>query len=113
MSADVQFSAQNEVKTRRKNVITSAYVQFSAQNRVKTKSKREGHHVRRPLFVLKLPKIICGRMISHVFSVHNAGHLGIFWRPRMTDCFLLKRRTCPSKRERMVCLANTPLICLK
>ena len=36
--SDVQFSSQNQVKTR-KNIITSFDVQFSSQNQVKTKER--------------------------------------------------------------------------
>ena len=40
MSADVHFSAQKQVKTKKKKVIMSADVHFSAQKQVKTKKKR-------------------------------------------------------------------------
>ena len=49
-SADVQFSSQNQVKSKKK-VITSADVQFSTQNQVKRKKETKGLHVRRcPIF---------------------------------------------------------------
>ena len=68
MSANVHFSAQ-KTKTKKK-VNTSAYVYFSAPKQVKTEKK--GHHVPRPKFALKLSKIFRGRIILHVFTVHNA-----------------------------------------
>ena len=51
-------------------VITFADVQFSAKTQVKTKKK--GHNVQGPWFVLKLPKILRGKMIWYVFTVYNA-----------------------------------------
>ena len=84
MSADVQFSAQNQKKRSPRPIFRP--------NQVKTKKK--GHHVPRPSFVLKLPNIFRRRMIQRVFTVHNAGKEGIFWRPRLQyKFFLLKRRT--------------------
>ena len=50
-------------------VITSADVQISAQNQVK---REKGHHDHRPQLELKLPKNFRERMIRHVFTVHNA-----------------------------------------
>ena len=65
MSADVRpfFRPKaSEAQKKKKKVIISADVHFSAQKQMKIK-KIKGHHVRRLLFTLKLPKIFCGRMI--------------------------------------------------
>ena len=37
--------------------------------------------------MLKLPKMFRGRIICHVFTVHNAEKEGIFWRPGRTFFF--------------------------
>ena len=63
MSADVHFSAQKQVKTKKKKVIMSAEVHFCAQKQIKTPISQKSHYVSRPLFALKLSKIFRGRMI--------------------------------------------------
>ena len=68
MSADVQFSAPKKVKTRKRSSRPQMSIS-SSQKQVKTKKK-----------VIAFEAIICtktfqnfrGRMISHVFTVHNA-----------------------------------------
>ena len=79
-SADVQISAQYQVKTEKK-VITSVGVRFLAQNRVRTK-KRKGHYVRR-----------------HPIFRRTFGH---FMDSSEDKLFFLKKEDMFSKRRRMV-----------
>ena len=73
-------------------VITSADVQFSAQNQVKTKKTKRSS---------RSQAVVCTKTSQpfsrkndltcfHCPKCRKGGHLGIFWRPRRTFFFGLK-----------------------
>ena len=74
MSADVRpfFCPSPKTSEDQKKGHNVRRCPFFCPKTSENQKKIKGHHVRRPLFALKLSKIFRGRMILHVFTVHNA-----------------------------------------